>query len=249
MKRGKPFLAAAIVIAAAFGMLPARSDEPLHSLEASPHAGCTPASDGSLNGHAYLYCGYHWPSLPVKLRIATDGAPANVRQQFTHLVQNASAEWNQWWPGRGARCGAILCTDAGAANTISFGVLPEHVLGQTIVTSEGKTITHVDVVLNIAANWQNANGSDVVTGEQAGLAASACATCHDWFDLQDVVTHELGHVLGLEDLGDQSHCLGDLTESVDFSQTMYGCFWPGDTSKRTLSWGDVDGLRRLSLDY
>jgi hypothetical protein len=91
----------------------------------------------------------------------------------------------------------------------------------------------------------------LASGEQAGLAAAVCAgpTCNEWYDLQDVVAHELGHVVGLEDLGNEGDCLGDLGESADLSQTMYGCFWGGDTSKRSLSWGDIAGLDRIADDY
>lgn len=257
MKRGRSFLAVAMVIVAGFGTIPAHADPPV-TIETGPHAGCTPVQDGTLDGfkngfasgHGYVYCGYHWATLPAKFHVVSTGAPPG----FRHVVQSAAAEWNRWWPRPGLACGAIVCdgtNDSTVANTIKFGPLPAGILGQTTVTSSGLTIIRVDIVVNDAVSWRTAGGSDLFTGEEAGVAASACAgpTCKSWYDLQDLLTHELGHFVGLEDVGDQSACLADISESLDFSETMYGCFWPGDTSKRTLSWGDVAGLMRLAQDY
>lgn len=254
MKRGKSFLAAAVIVAAAFGMLPARAGDSIPPLETSSHAGCAPVDDGTVSGHAYMYCGYHWAATPVKFRVLKDGVPSSIGNAFQHIVDNAATEWNRWWPRKGLSCGALLCdksTDATVANTISFGSLPEGVLGQTEVTSNGAIITQVRILLSNTVSWHAGNGIDIFTGEQSGVAASVCAgpTCKVWFDLQDVITHELGHFIGLEDLGNESECLADLAEAVDFAQTMYGCFWRGDTSKRSLGWGDIAGLYRIAQEY
>ena len=54
-------------------------------------------------------------------------------------------------------------------------------------------------------------------------------------DLQNIITHELGHSAGL----------GDLYQTDCIQQTMYGYSSEGETSKRTLGTGDVAGIKKL----
>lgn len=54
-------------------------------------------------------------------------------------------------------------------------------------------------------------------------------------DLQNIATHELGHGFGL----------GDLYDSSDNLETMYGYATEGETLKRTLHYGDVIGIQSL----
>lgn len=55
------------------------------------------------------------------------------------------------------------------------------------------------------------------------------------YDVQNVLTHELGHTLSLGDLYKKSHA----------EKTMYGRGFKGDTKKRTLERDDMDGIIRL----
>ena len=55
------------------------------------------------------------------------------------------------------------------------------------------------------------------------------------YDVQSVVTHEIGHWLSLV----------DLTMSGDEDQTMWWTMWPGATNGRTLEWGDCNGAHYL----
>ncbi|MCR4368792.1 MAG: matrixin family metalloprotease [archaeon] len=54
-------------------------------------------------------------------------------------------------------------------------------------------------------------------------------------DLQNIITHELGHSAGL----------GDLYTSGCAEETMYGYSTEGETKKRTLESGDIAGLAEL----
>jgi len=54
-------------------------------------------------------------------------------------------------------------------------------------------------------------------------------------DFQNIFVHEFGHGLGLADI---------YTSTCD-TQTMYGYSWEGDTQKRTLESGDIEGLQKL----
>jgi len=55
------------------------------------------------------------------------------------------------------------------------------------------------------------------------------------YDVQNVMTHELGHSLSLD----------DLYTSPDSEKTMYGYAASGETKKRTLHQDDIDGIRYL----
>ena len=67
-------------------------------------------------------------------------------------------------------------------------------------------------------------------------------TKHDWgigdenaFDVRNIATHEVGHVVGLADLYDESYR----------ELTMYGYGSIGETIKSTLAAGDIAGCREL----
>jgi len=55
------------------------------------------------------------------------------------------------------------------------------------------------------------------------------------YDVQNIGTHEAGHTFGL----------GDLYDSADSEQTMYGYSSTEETKKRTLEWGDQAGAAAL----
>ncbi|MDO8183695.1 MAG: matrixin family metalloprotease [bacterium] len=54
-------------------------------------------------------------------------------------------------------------------------------------------------------------------------------------DLDNIVTHELGHAVGL----------GDLYDSTCAEETMYGYATYGETKKQTLNAGDIAGISKL----
>ena len=72
--------------------------------------------------------------------------------------------------------------------------------------------------MNVTYHWENINGTP--------------STRHS-MDIRSIVTHELGHWLGLL----------DLYSSSDVHQTMSGYSKYGETSKRTLALGDVIGIQ------
>jgi len=75
--------------------------------------------------------------------------------------------------------------------------------------------TDSDILLNTLYDW------------------SAAPTCpSDKYDVQNVGTHESGHVGGL----------GDLYDGEDTEMTMYGYASKGETKRRDLAWGDIAGI-------
>lgn len=117
-----------------------------------------------------------------------------------------------------------LAWDSGkldGANTIVWGNYPEQgVIAITVIWSSRvtKEILEFDMVLDTDFTWGNAT--------EKGSAV---------MDLQNIVTHELGHGLGL----------GDVYLTVANQETMYGYAAYGETIKRSLYNGDMTGITKL----
>jgi len=74
---------------------------------------------------------------------------------------------------------------------------------------------------------------DVLLNTNAHYDWSAAPTCpSDKLDVQNVGTHEVGHVCGL----------GDLYDDEDAEMTMFGGASSGEIKKRDLNWGDLQGV-------
>jgi len=111
-------------------------------------------------------------------------------------------------------------------NTATFGAYPDN--GVIAVTNvwgyfggppQTRELVEWDMLFN--------NSSDWAWGD--GLSNSAL------MDVQNIATHELGHAFGMADLYDTS-CS---------SETMYGYSTEGETSKRDLYSGDIQGIQEL----
>jgi hypothetical protein len=101
-------------------------------------------------------------------------------------------------------------------NVIAWGNYRSGVIAVTYIWYAGDQILETDTRLNSLYAWS-------LTGE-AGK-----------FDVQDIMTHELGHWCGL----------GDLYSDADYWLTMYGYADYGETYKRTLGKGDISGLQAV----
>lgn len=87
-----------------------------------------------------------------------------------------------------------------------------------------KEIIEFDIVFNTQQPW----GIDL-DGEENGYVLT------DAFDIQNIATHESGYTLHL----------GDLYEDGYSEMTMYGYSRIGEVKKRSLEWGDKNGVHKL----
>ncbi|HEV3473250.1 MAG TPA: matrixin family metalloprotease [Actinomycetota bacterium] len=101
-------------------------------------------------------------------------------------------------------------------NIVDFGALPARALAQNYTWYIGKEIVEVDLRLNSAYKWTNVEGVNR-------------------YQVKNVVTHELGHQVGLDDL-DNPHA----------GLTMYGLIDRGETKKASLGMGDLKGAWAVS---
>ncbi|MFH0832912.1 MAG: matrixin family metalloprotease [Candidatus Aenigmatarchaeota archaeon] len=105
-------------------------------------------------------------------------------------------------------------------NAITFGNYPTPgVIAVTTVWYNPTTKTIVEFDMMFDTDW---------TWGDAAIDAKK-------MDLQNIATHELGHVVGL----------GDVYDSACSAATMYGYSWYGDVGKRDLAQPDITGLQKL----
>lgn len=117
--------------------------------------------------------------------------------------------------------------DGGAyrgCNTLSFGgysnpgvIAVTTVWGYFTGPPPGREIIEAHILMNDDFEWGNAAIDDYL------------------MDIQNIVTHELGHWAGM----------GDVYELAAGEETMYGYSGEGETKKRDLYYGDITGITGL----
>jgi hypothetical protein len=101
-------------------------------------------------------------------------------------------------------------------NVIGWGKYRPGVIAVTMSWVSGGQVLEVDCMMNTRFKWS-------LNGEAGKM------------DVQNIMTHELGHFCGL----------ADLYNDVDYWLTMYGYSDYGLTYARTLGLGDINGLKAV----
>lgn len=161
-----------------------------------------------------------WEVMPVHWAYVDEGRPADVpREEAVHAVREAFAEWN-------AVLGARVRFIEDDGTTPEFDV--------NLVYWDDEWAWDPDI-LALTATWSTRSGELVnfSIGINARDPAWATDGRKDAMDLQNALTHEVGHALGLAH--DPQHA--DATMAPTASE--------GETRKRDLHRSDEDGARSI----
>lgn len=170
--------------------------------------------------------GWKIPDGNITYLLNTASVPASVGK--TNLPVIVKAGFDQYSQAISGKVNFVKGSDTTLSrarldgkNIITWGRASNGTLGVTYVwyyPSTGLT-AEIDTVMNNRYNWSWSN-------------SNVCAD-NKTYDAQDIMTHELGHWLGLADEYDQ----------IGFgNNTMFGYGSLGEVKKNTLTTGDISGL-------
>ncbi|MDO8669653.1 MAG: hypothetical protein Q7K65_05155 [Candidatus Buchananbacteria bacterium] len=110
-------------------------------------------------------------------------------------------------------------------NIIAWGRTSGRALAVSYVWYNSTTgeLIEVDTIMNSKFTWYWSNPNNWPIGQTCAFSGV--------YDAQNILTHELGHTVGLDDEYDNSY----------LSNTMYGYGAKGETKKNTLTVGDKSG--------
>jgi hypothetical protein len=165
----------------------------------------------------YSYSGYHRNPASCYYRVHTD-----LPSDWSNAIQAGAETWSD--AGSAFRFYYAGTTTATGPNYDGYNVVCDSNMGDNGIlavnyywyTRRGKIVVENDIVFNTYYPW----------------STSGAAT---YYDVQNIGTHELGHCLILD----------DLYSSYQSEQTMYGHGALGETKKRSLESGDIDGMNYI----
>lgn len=171
--------------------------------------------------------GYHLPSnWTYSLNIGS--APAGVRSNLPTIAQNSFSVWTANTSGlvtitRGADV-PVNTQAFDGQNIVAWNRLNNNALAITYTWFDVTTglVAENDTIMNKRYSWS-----------WTPYAIDACAGSN--YDAQDILTHEIGHWMGISDQYD----------SAVVDNTMYGYSASGELKKDTLTTGDIASLKKI----
>lgn len=167
---------------------------------------------------------WHLPS-NFKYNLNPSSVPTSVgSQNIPTIVSNAFGVWKNALGSkspvisRGANT-TMIKPKLDLVNMIAWGKTPPGVLIATYAWyAVGQSVFEIDTILTQKSSWQ-------WTWNGGGTACAESST----YDVQNMLTHEIGHWFGLSDESDSSFS----------NSTMYSNIPKGEVKKNTLTTGDI----------
>lgn len=144
------------------------------------------------------------------------------------IAANSFASWQAQIAGKVAVTKGANTSVAKAMrdnkNIIAWGRTSGSALAVSYIWYQNGQALEIDTIFNNRFTWYWSDPSTWQSGQTCAYAGV--------YDVQDILTHELGHTFGMDDMytADYAH------------STMYGYGGTGETKKNTLTTGDIAGL-------
>jgi hypothetical protein len=189
----------------------------------------------------YKYQGIHWANSRVNYYV---NAPSN---SYENGIVDSFTTWNAASTGISFHYAGKTSSQGDVSdgkNVVSWGSVPyANAIAVTYIwySRASKLIDEVDTVMNSTFPWAYED-----TGAPPSLSGPATASASryadpvgytpdpDSYDVRDIMTHEAGHWI----------LLNDLYNAKDSLLTMYGYGSKGEISKDTLGYGDELGIEK-----
>jgi hypothetical protein len=188
------------------------------------------AGQAWVQSESTMGAGLHWEEPCLAFYLHEDGSD-EIEGDGAKLAMLASLdEWS------GPNCSAMVLQYAGTTNYVVTGYVHEEDPINLVIWRESEWPYAQRPIAFTSVTYDPVTGvivdADIeLNGEDYAFTADP-ATEPFKIDVQNTVTHEMGHVLGLD-------------HTTDPFTTMYTEAMPGETLKRTLEQDDVDGLCTL----
>jgi len=191
----------------------------------------------------YSYSGYHWASgnvpywiNPNSSRVAETDAINGIKASFQTWQDDPDSQIVLTYQGSTAYVPGLNAASPDYQNVVGWAYLSDSYPGAIAVTivwatRGSKLIVDSDTVLNTDGYfaWTQAN---ITSDPDTTVLPSTAA--YD-VDVQNIMTHEAGHWLQLN----------DLYSSTAIEQTMYGYASDRELKKRSLESGDLAGVQKI----
>lgn len=169
-------------------------------------------------------------------RLNPGSAPTSVRTNLTTISTNSFYIWDSQTSlvtlSRGPDT-SVNRSRLDYQNVVAWNRLSTSTLGLTTIRYfvDNGEVVDVDTIMNNRVTWAWQNPVSLI------FPATVDNTCGDLtkYDAQDILTHEIGHWMGLD----------DIYNSANKDLTMYGYGRRGELKKNTLEPGDILGIQTL----
>lgn len=203
----------------------------IHFIDYANHATPT-GTDCGPESSSYKLMRVKWKAFPITYNIDTSGLSQDVNGDSIIDLNDALAAQQAvmngiaTWDAEEHPAGTIFVQDANAKVPVIWAYIdgPGGTLAVTSVTynTATKAIVKAPVTFDTGDLWKT-------------YSQLSCSGQGNSFDIENIGTHELGHVLGLD----------HTRKTMDTALTMWPYASFGETFKRTLGTGDKKGLDAL----